>query len=180
MTKIVSEAVRLDKGQFSKRANRNKGNVTYQQTAKMKHCRLETTASKWNWTSTSIRRCSIARLNWEVTLHSNKTRRSATLFHHFDIVNSFWSVKFHSIFDQHLDLVVSITTPIVYALNKSLLCWRHKLPDRRLRDSLPFLSKETPEICHSAVFCHPLLNSSTQNIPHMLYTAQVQRHRWPF
>ena len=54
--------------------------------------------------------CSIARLYWEVTLHSNKTRRSATLFHHFDIVNSFWSVKLYSIFDQHLDLVVSIAT----------------------------------------------------------------------
>ena len=33
MTKIVSEAVERDKGQLSKRANRNKGNVTYQQTA---------------------------------------------------------------------------------------------------------------------------------------------------
>ena len=109
MTKIVSEAVQRDKCQLSKRANRNKGNVTYQQTANMKHRCLETTASKWNWTSTSIRRCSIARLYWEVTLHSNK-RRSATLFHHFDIVNSFWPVKLYSIFDQHLDLVVSIAT----------------------------------------------------------------------
>ena len=113
MTKIVSEAVQRDKGQLSKRANRNKGNVTYQQTANMKHRRLETAASKWNWTSTSIRRCSTARLYWEVTLHSNKTRRPATLFHHFDIVNSFWPVKLYSIFDQHLDLVVSIATPIV-------------------------------------------------------------------
>ena len=42
MTKIVSEAVQHDKGQLSKRANRNKGNVTYQQTANMKHRRLET------------------------------------------------------------------------------------------------------------------------------------------
>ena len=110
MTKIVSEAVQRDKGQLSKRANSNKGNVTYQQTANMKHCRLETAASKWNWTSTSIRRCSVARLYWEVTLHSNKTRRSATLFHHFYIVNSFWPVKLYSNFDQHLDLVVSIAT----------------------------------------------------------------------
>ena len=48
MTKIVSEAVQRDKGQLSKRANRtcNKGNVTYQQTANMKHRRLETAASK--------------------------------------------------------------------------------------------------------------------------------------
>ena len=121
--------------------------------------------------ATSIRRCSIARLYWEVTLHSNKTRRSATLFHHFDIVNSFWPVKLYSIFDQHLDLVVSIATPIVSELNKSIPCWKHKLPDRSLRDSLPFLSKEMPEICHSAVFCHPLLNGSSQNIPHMRYTA---------
>ena len=157
MIKIVSEAVQ--------RANRNKGNVIYQQSTNMKHRRLETAASKWNWTSTSIRRCSIARLYWEVTLHSNKTRRSATLFHHFDIVNSFWPVKLYSIFDQHLVLVVSIATPIVSALNKSLPCWKHKLPDRSIRDSLPFFSKETPEICHSAVFCHPLLNGSTQNIP---------------
>ena len=103
MTKIVSEAVQRDKGQLSKRANRNKGNVTYQQTANMKHRRLETAASKWNWTS-------IARLYWEVTLHSNKTRRPATLFHHFDIMNSFWPVKLYSIFDQHLDLIVSIAS----------------------------------------------------------------------
>ena len=47
MTKIVSEAVQRDKGQLSKRANRKrKGNVTYQQTANMKHRRLETAASK--------------------------------------------------------------------------------------------------------------------------------------
>ena len=71
MTKIVSEAVQRDMGQFSKRANRYKGNVTYQHTANMKHRRLETAASKWNWTSTSIRCCSIARLYWEVTLFSN-------------------------------------------------------------------------------------------------------------
>ena len=154
MTKIVSEAVQRDKGQLFKRANRNKGNVTYQQTANMKHRRLETAASKWNWTSTSIRRCSIARLYWEVILHSNKTR-SATLFHHFDIVNSFWPVKLHSIFDQHLDLVVSIATPIVSALNKSLPYWKHKLPDRSLRDSLLFLSKETPET--AIVLCSVIL-----------------------
>ena len=171
MTKIVSEAVKRDKGQLSKRASLNKGNVTYQQTANMKHRRLETAASKWNRTSTSIRRCSIARLYWEVTLHANKTRRSATLFHHFDIVNLFWPVKLYSIFDQHLDLVVSIATPIVSALNKSLPCWKHKFPDRSLRDSLPFLSKEKkPEICHSAVFCHPLLNGSTQHPTYALYT----------
>ena len=171
MTQIVSEAVQRDKGQLPKRANLNKGNVTYQQTANMKHRRLETAASKWNWTSMSIRCCSIARLYWEVTLHLNKTRRSATLFHHFDIVNSFWPVKLYSIFDQYLDLVVSIATPIVSALNKSLPCWKHNLPDRSLRDSLQFLFKETPEICHSAVFFHLLLNGSTQNILHMLYTA---------
>ena len=46
MTKIVSEAVQRDKRQLSKRENRNKGNVTYQQTANMKHRRLETAASK--------------------------------------------------------------------------------------------------------------------------------------
>ena len=125
MTKIVSEAVKRDKGQLSKRAYRNKGNVTYQQTANMKHRRLETAASKWNWTSMSIRRCSIARLYWQATLHSNKIRRLATLFHHADIVNSFWPVKLYSIFDQHLDLVVSIATPIVSALNKSLSWWKH-------------------------------------------------------
>ena len=171
MTKIVPEPVQREMGLLSKCANRNKGNATYQQTANMKHRRLETAASKWNWTSTSIWRCSIARLYWEVTLHSNKTRRSATLFHHFDIVNSFRPVELYSVFDQHLVLVVSIATPIVSSVNKSLPCWKHKLLDCSLRDSLPFLSKETPEICHSAVFCHPLLNGSIQNIPHMLYTA---------
>ena len=46
MTKIVSEAVQRDKCQLSKRANRNKGNVTNQQTANMKQRRLETAASK--------------------------------------------------------------------------------------------------------------------------------------
>ena len=46
MTKIVSEVVQRDKGQLSKGANRNEGNVTYQQTSNMKHRRLETAASK--------------------------------------------------------------------------------------------------------------------------------------
>ena len=170
MTKIISEAVQRDKGQLSKRANRNKGNVTYQQTANMKPRRLETAASKWNWTSTSIRRCSIARLYWEVTLHSNKTRRSATLFHYFDMVNSFWPVKLYSIFDPHLDLVVSTATPIASALNKSLPCWKHKLPDRSLWDSLPLLSKETPEIC--IVLCSVILFWTA--LPRTSHTCSIQ------
>ena len=44
----VSEAVEFGKGQLSKSANHNKGRVTYQHTANMKHRRPETTASIWN------------------------------------------------------------------------------------------------------------------------------------
>ena len=66
------------------------------------------------YVDTTLFHCT-AILRSDTTLKQNK--KISNFISSFDIVNSFWPVKLYSIFDQHLDLVVSIATAIVSALN---------------------------------------------------------------